>query len=690
MAKSGRTVSGLLPRPSAPSDPGTEPFDPRARRSEGFRADIEGLRAVGILLIVGYHAGIPGFSGGFIGVDVFFVVSGYLITRHLLADSADRGKVAFGTFWARRIRRLVPGLGLMVAATLTACLLIVAPFDMLEITKEATASALYVSNLLFAQNAQNYFGANPNKSPFLHTWSLGVEEQFYLFWPFVIAGILLMTRRRPHIHRRVAIAVLAVITVGSFAFNLRLTGDGSTWAFFGLPTRAWEFAAGGILGLIAVRRSISPLMASIGGLVGLALLIGATEAFSPYTTYPGTNALVPVSATLLLILVGSTPDSATQAPVSRGLGTRPMQWVGRLSYSWYLWHWPFIVLTVLALHDGSTLTRTGAALASLGVAWCTFRYVENPFRHNRRNLRSVPRTVVLGIVITVAVVVLAKGLHSVSAHRIPASFEQQLAIDSQSFGPQCDAHYLPASTYYCWGGDPTSPTTIALVGDSHAEMWFNALSDVGRKEGLRVLLLTEPDCPFIPVDVRIGPDAVVNTSQCMARTSQGLRYLQTAKVKAVILAQHDFYVGSILAPNGSIPSDSEQVLLWKHAFRAFLEKMTAEGIRPGVILDNPTLPQAPLECVSQTSSIPKCEVSRSVAFAPGRQLQDAEWQVLRAMAGVPRFNPDPTLCTATGCPIELDGHVAYADTNHLYYPATKLMEPQLSGLVRSLLSGTHR
>ena len=120
---------------------------------------------------------------------------------------------------------------------------------MLEITKEATASALYVSNILFAQNAQNYFGSDPNKSPFLHTWSLGVEEQFYLLWPFVVFAILLVTRRRPHIHRRVAIAVLAVIVVGSFALNLRLTGEGSTWAFFSLPTRAWEFAAGGILGI---------------------------------------------------------------------------------------------------------------------------------------------------------------------------------------------------------------------------------------------------------------------------------------------------------------------------------------------------------------------------------------------------------------------------------------------------------
>jgi peptidoglycan/LPS O-acetylase OafA/YrhL len=152
-------------------------------RRRGFRSDIEGLRAVAILLIVGYHAGVPGFSGGSIGVDVFFVISGYLITQRLLRDSIAAGAVRFSDFWARRIRRLVPGLALMVAVTLLVGLAIVNPFDMLETAKQGGASALYVSNILFAQDTQNYFGSNPNKSPFLHTWSLGVEEQFYVLWP---------------------------------------------------------------------------------------------------------------------------------------------------------------------------------------------------------------------------------------------------------------------------------------------------------------------------------------------------------------------------------------------------------------------------------------------------------------------------------------------------------------------------
>ncbi|HXW34860.1 MAG TPA: acyltransferase, partial [Acidimicrobiales bacterium] len=161
----------------------TEAVLDKSRRSDRFRPEIEGLRAVAILLIVAYHAQVPGISGGFIGVDVFFVLSGYLITGHLVREAETSGRIRFGAFYARRVRRLVPGLGLMVVATLIASALIVAPFDMQELSKEGISAGLYVSNILFAQTSQNYFAPSVTNSPFLHTWSLGVEEQFYLVWP---------------------------------------------------------------------------------------------------------------------------------------------------------------------------------------------------------------------------------------------------------------------------------------------------------------------------------------------------------------------------------------------------------------------------------------------------------------------------------------------------------------------------
>lgn len=656
-----------------------------------FRPDIEGLRAVAILLIVAYHAGIPGFSGGFIGVDVFFVISGYLITRHLLRDSEATGSVAFGAFWARRIRRLVPGLALMVAVTLIAGLVIITPFDMLETAKEGGASALYVSNILFAQNTQNYFGSNPNKSPFLHTWSLGVEEQFYLLWPFLVLGLMLITRRRRHRHRHGSLVLFAALFLVSFALNLRWTGEGSAWAFFSLPTRAWEFAAGGFLGSLAIRKSTNRLLQPAVGVVGLALLIGATELFNSSTAYPGRNALVPVAGTTLLILSGGSGHNAyLRSPVSRALSIRPMQWTGRLSYSWYLWHWPFIVLSVLVFNNGGTPIRTAAALASLGVAYLAFRYVENPVRFATSIVRSVRRTFALGLVITIAALGVAGGTWFVSSQRTPASFNAQMAVALKSFFPGCHPHVTPQGTFVCYGGDLTAPVTVALVGDSHAATWFNALSNVAAHQHVRVLLLTNPDCPFIPIEVRPAPNGPVNTQQCVVRRSEGMRLLSAIKPKAVILTQHTgVYLGSIMNSSGSVPSQQEQVALWKHAFRSFLEEEHSLDIRPAVILDNPTLPQTPAECVSATGSIAECEPTRSVALASGRPLQSAELQVLDTLKDVPRFAPDNVLCNATGCPLELRGYLLYADTNHLLYGATKLMEPQLSILLKGLLAQDH-
>ena len=357
--------------------------DPNRAGSGRFRSDIEGMRAIAILLIVAYHAGLPGFTGGFIGVDIFFVISGFLITRNLLEESSTKNSIVLSRFWARRVRRLVPGLALMVIATLIASSLIVAPFDMLEISKEGASASLYVSNIVFGFKAQNYFASNINKSPFLHTWSLGVEEQFYLVWPFVLYAALLLSRRTGIFVRRLAVPFFAVILAISFAVNVVLTDRGSSWAFFSLPTRAWEFALGGLIAAMAVRK-LPARWSLLLGVTGLAAIAYADLAFNDATPYPGPNAVWPVAGVGLLILAGQMVDPSRATVIMRTLGTRPMRWVGRLSYSWYLWHWPFIILAVLAIGNDSVTVRTGAALVSLGVAYIAYRLVENRLRFSER------------------------------------------------------------------------------------------------------------------------------------------------------------------------------------------------------------------------------------------------------------------------------------------------------------------
>jgi peptidoglycan/LPS O-acetylase OafA/YrhL len=682
-------MTGILQNEAQSPDPSDGLLSRRHKtRSSGFRSDIEGLRAVAILLIVGYHAGIPGFSGGFIGVDVFFVISGYLITRRLLEDSTAAGAVPFSDFWARRIRRLVPGLALMVAVTLVVSLAIVNPFDMLVTAKQGGAAALYLSNILFAQETQNYFGSNPNKSPFLHTWSLGVEEQFYLLWPFFVLGLVVLFRRRQALTRYGALVLFTGVFAASFALNVVWTNQGSSWAFFSLPTRAWEFAAGGFLGSLAIRRPVSSLVARATGVVGLALLIGANELFNSSTTFPGVNALVPVAGTALLILAGTGSGELRSSPVPRALSVRGMQWTGRLSYSWYLWHWPFIVLTVLALNSDSVPIRTCAAVASLGVAYVAFRYVESPIRYLKRITRSPYWTFALGLAITLGVLAVAGATWLFSSERTPTSFNAEVAA-AGTFVPSCHFQTAPGGASYCFGGDLSATTTVALAGDSHAGSWFDTLSDVAKRQGVRIVLLDNPGCPFIPIEVNRLPNGPFDTAQCVAVRHSGSTLLSSLKPKAIVVTQNSAqYIGLIVDSNGNVPSQGEQVALWRNAFQSFIRDETEAGVNVGVILDNPTLPQSPAECVSQTNSIAECEPSRATALAPDRLLGNAELNILGHDRTVPYVSPDSVLCTANGCPISLNGKLLYFDSNHLTYAGTQLLDPEIEHLLRSL-TATH-
>jgi len=646
------------------------------------------MRAIAILVIVAYHAGVPGFSGGFIGVDIFFVISGFLITRNLLDESIASNSIRLSNFWARRVRRLVPGLALMVVVTLVFSSVIVAPFDMLQISKEGASAALYISNIVFGFKAQNYFATNINKSPFLHTWSLGVEEQFYLVWPFVLYGALILSRGSRMMLRRVALPIFLIILAISFALNISWTASGSAWAFFSLPSRAWEFAIGGLIASISIRKG--PMRWSVAtGLIGLACLGYADLFFTDTTSYPGVHAVWPVAGTGLLIVSGQMVGSANPTMVMRVMSARPMRWIGRLSYSWYLWHWPFIILAVLAVGNSGVPIRVIAALASLGVASLAFRVVENPVRLSQQLIRSAGRTFLVGVSITVVTLGAAWGTWLLASRSTPTSFTIAKDAAFKDFFPLCVARSSPRGIPYCEGGDLKSSTTVALVGDSHAQTWFNELSSIAAKQHVHLVKYAWPGCPFIPIVVRPLPDGPVSTERCLALRAQGMRLMAELKPKAIILSQHDgAYFGSILDKSGSVPARDAQVALWKKAFEAFLNQMQGMGIRPAVILDNPTLPYEPAECVSRTQSIAACEPTKEASLATAKALMSADRAVLsRYGSTIPVFAPDDVLCNQAGCPLELHGRLVYADTNHLLFGAIQLMEPQLSNLLRSVLNG---
>jgi peptidoglycan/LPS O-acetylase OafA/YrhL len=360
---------------------------PRVRPAGGGerRADIEGLRAIAVVLVLLFHASIGGFTGGFVGVDVFFVISGFLITGLLLREREATGTISLTSFYARRVRRLLPAAALVLLVALAASVLFLPPLLLPGIAGDTTAAALYVSNMGFAAQATDYFAQGQAPSPILHFWSLGVEEQFYLFWPAIV---LLVARGAMRPTRRVGAAIV-VIALVSFTFALWLTSVAEPWAFFSLPSRAWELGLGGILAVAGARlRRVPVPLAVVAGWLGIGLIVAAGLVLSDSTAFPGTAALLPTIGAALVIVAGSR---STRFGPARLLGTSVPRFFGRISYSLYLWHWPLLVIPAVALGAALPLWQRGSlVVVAIALAAATHRWVEDPLRRGRL-VGTIPR-----------------------------------------------------------------------------------------------------------------------------------------------------------------------------------------------------------------------------------------------------------------------------------------------------------
>jgi peptidoglycan/LPS O-acetylase OafA/YrhL len=355
---------------------------PHARRAtdptDGFRPDLEGLRAVAVVLVLLYHASVPGVTGGYVGVDVFFVLSGFLITGLLLREVRRTGSVSLPSFYARRARRLLPASALVLLVTMIASALLMPPLRVPDVAGDAASAALYVSNIHFALQATDYLQAELAPSPILHFWSLSVEEQFYLFWPAII---LLIVRARADFGRWVAI-VAGTIVVLSFGTSLWLTRTDAPWAFFSLLTRAWELGLGALLAIAAGRLARIPAgPAAIAAWIGLLMVGLAGVVLDTSTPYPGMAALLPTVGSALVI-AGGFRQSAF-AP-GRWLSKAVPRFLGRISYSLYLWHWPVLVIPAAAIGAELSWPARGAfAFLAIGLAAATQHWVELPLRQGR-------------------------------------------------------------------------------------------------------------------------------------------------------------------------------------------------------------------------------------------------------------------------------------------------------------------
>ena len=420
---------------------------------------MEGLRAVAVLAVLWYHIGLPGLGGGFVGVDIFFVISGFLISGLLLREHEAAGRIDLRRFYSRRMRRILPAELATIALTMVAAALVLAPLQVPGIARDGAASALSLGNMRFALESADYFAAT-DPSPFRHLWSLGVEEQFYLVWPALLIVALRIVRSR----RGIAIAV-GTLAAGSFGFALWLTEAFAPWAFYSLPSRLWELALGGLLAVAAgwLVRLPRALLIPIGG-IGAVLVAAGVALIDGATPYPGMAALLPTLGAAALIVGGGT--GVIGWLLTRG----PVRFIGRISYSLYLWHWPILVIPSLALGETLPLVaRLGLGAASVVVAAASWRLIEEPFRRGRIWTRR-PRLVLATAVTTAVVVaVFALGIGEYSLDRVTAVGAAPAATpapSSPSMGPGSSAETARPSESAAGRTAAPQPSASGSPGDS--------------------------------------------------------------------------------------------------------------------------------------------------------------------------------------------------------------------------------
>jgi peptidoglycan/LPS O-acetylase OafA/YrhL len=376
----------------------------RAASSDRFRPDIEGMRAVAVVLVLLYHGFQAPFTGGFVGVDVFFVISGFLITNLLLHEKAQNAGVSIARFYARRVRRILPAATVVVLATVFATYYWLGFIAGNQIAVDAKWTAVFAANIHFGLLGTDYLGSQLPPSPRQHMWSLGVEEQFYLVWPALFLGLVLLVRGRRH--RTALAAVLLGVIAISLAWSVIQTGSNATWAYFSPLTRAWELALGALIAILAtVAARIRPYwLTELLSLCGITGIVISALVLNSSTKYPGSAVALPVISTGLLIAVGCANQGTL---VGRALALRPMQWIGARSYSLYLWHWPFLIIAGQALGKKLSVAQSaGLLLLALAATAVTYRLIENPIRHARFLARHTGLTLAIGaflIIVTIAI-----------------------------------------------------------------------------------------------------------------------------------------------------------------------------------------------------------------------------------------------------------------------------------------------
>ena len=628
---------------------------------DSFHPQIEGLRAIAAILVAVYHVWIGRISGG---VDVFFVISGYLITASLYRGLRGFEARPILQFYSGLLIRLLPASMLVLAATLVGSLLFLSELRWKQTAQEIAAAAVYLENWLLALNAVDYLDRANVPSPVQHYWAMSMQFQFYLVWPFVIAGAGLLARRTPN-PRRVMVLCLALVFLASLAYaTFRINVGDQAWAYFDGAARIWEFSIGGVLFLLHSRISLSITMRALLGWIGLLSILACGMVLDPASQFPGYTALLPTSAAVMIVLSGA---NGAAWGIQRLLTSRALVSLGGVAYSIYLWHWPILIFyRAQTGHDMPSLAHGATIiLASIALAYLTTHLVEAPLRTLKsasvlRNAAiGMACAVPVGIAVTVWVVYLltlkvipyseldparypgARVLYDPVAMLAPpgVSFEPSLAVVREDLPPSyfdgCHLSLSDPVARFCQYGELRDPLwTLAIVGGSHSAQWLPALDVVAREQRFRILYATKSECQLAEV--------LDSNESCMRWREGLLALLLREKPEAI------FDTANL----GLDPAPTD-------AHLAVWQTLQAGGISVFALRDNPRRKSDVPECVARwTRELDRCRVAR-------REVLSSNFDISSAPGNVYLADLSNAICTADACPAVVGNVVVYRDLGHL-------------------------
>ncbi|QTE30349.1 acyltransferase family protein [Pengzhenrongella sicca] len=678
-----------------------------------FLPEVHALRALAITLVVAYHLVPAALPGGFVGVDVFFVISGFLMTRQMRAEIDRTGRLHLAGFYARRARRILPAAVATIVVVVAAGLALLPSTRWAELSAQARASTWFWQNWQLAASAVDYQTQGQAPTALQHFWSLAVEEQFYLIWPLFLIAVLVSRRTHPVRPRTLARAQLATgaVIAGSFAISVAWTATGSPDAYFATPTRLWELAAGALLALrpATIGRTGMRVRAAASW-AGLAAIATAAIAYDSSTPFPGAGAALPVVGACLIIGAGANRTRASFAALAR---LRPVSWLADISYSLYLWHWPVVVLWPDTA-DPSAAVAAAQILAQLALsvvlASLSRKFVELPTQRCAK-LRSAPSmtglVAVVALTVSTAVAFLPAGLLAAQSQARAHAVEEFWATPPPSLGAEaidehgyraldpatdlivpdpnharedvlasvardCKGAMSDGATPRCEFGATDATTTIALVGDSHAEQYLPALQILATQNHWRVITYLHASCPFssaqrVTDHARGGP--------CLRANAATLTALEAdPSIDLVVTAQR---TAVPFVTDGTTPDPAE-------GFNEYWNRLAEAGLAVLAIRDNPMmLPDDQTQaCVAQRPDDPASCARRQADALP----DDAQVEAARHAPAVTLVDLTNSFCVNGLCPPVIGNVLVYRDDQHLTATYVRTLAPHLDAAIACALS----